>query len=99
MSNLLVKVVARAATPTQSGVTATVVAHDLAVYGGPVIALVSSLAAEGAISVPGTWLGVVNAVIALLTSLASIQNQKATAAKVAAVKVASAVKAARKAGK
>ena len=86
--------VSRATTPTASGITAAQLAVDVTKYGAPVIALVSALAGSGAISIPGTWLGVVNAVIALLTSLASVKNQQQVATAKAAAKVA--VKAAAK---
>ena len=83
--SLLQRAYVTATTPTTSGVTAAAVAVDVAKYGGPIIALVSSLAASGAVSIPGSWLGVVNAVIALLTSLSAVKTQQSVAAaKVAA---------------
>lgn len=86
--SLITRAYTAASTPTSGGITPAEVALDVTKFGGPVIALVSALAASGAISIPGAWLGVVNAVIALLTSLASVKNQQQVATAKTAAKAA-----------
>lgn len=91
----------RATTPTKTGVTAAQVAHDVTVYGGIVVSILSVLANVPGLApvfhATGAVQGVVDAVIAVVTAVMSVKAQQAKAAAVhVATAAASAVKGSRK---
>lgn len=95
-TNLAARALAVANTPTKTGVTAAEVAADITKIGGPIIAVISALAGTGTVSIPGSWLGVIDALVAVLTAFASVNKQQAVSAAKAAVKLRAARKATRK---
>lgn len=77
--------VARATTPTASGVTPASVAADIVRFGGPVLAVLEAVENIPGIglSVSGPAQGVIAAVVTILTAVLSVVKQQAVAKAVA----------------